>query len=307
MKKINILYVDDEMLFIRTVKRVLKYSSEWHDKIEIIAAYHHHDALLKVKNDGSSFDAVILDYRLEPDSAPEDEINGEKLASQLKEFPRCQNSLFYLVSATDKTEKRLKQIKKEDSIFFELSLNKGCDDLRKELYDVFDNVYLNKLKEFSGSGCQFTGDDKVRRELRSEINEYLQDNKSLLLCGSRKDIEALLKDIEEKKFIQFKPSKECYIVDLTDPECHFENTIKLIKSNSKKYFVIVFYKFDKLESKIQQRLMEWINTIDIPVILTCNNIQRCKNLNMKPICKNANIPHLYEIQEYKELKDSIAL
>lgn len=295
MKKINVLYVDDEMLFIRTVKRVLKYSSEWHDKIEIIAAYHHYDALLKVKENELNFDAVILDYRLEPDNAPEDEINGEELGLRLRKLSKCKKSLFYLVSATDKTEKRLKQIEKEDSTFFKLSLDKGCDDLRKELYDVFDNVYLNKLEVFSGYGCQFTGDDKIRRELRSEINEYLEDNKSFLLCGSRKDIEALLMDIKEKKFIQFKPSKECYIVDLTEPECHFDNTINLIESNLTEYFVIVFYKFDKLNGEIQQKLMAWIKTIDTPVILTCNNIQKCKNIEMKSVCKNTKIPQLYEI------------
>lgn len=295
MKKINILYVDDEMLFIRTVKRVLKYSSEWHDKIEIIAAYHHYDALIKVEEDGPDFDAVILDYRLEPDNAPEDEINGEKLALRLKESKRCTNSLFYLVSATDKTETRLKQIKKEDSIFFELSLNKGCDKLRDELDAIFHNVYLNTLKEFSGSGCKFEGDDVARRELRYKINEYLYNEKSFLLCGSSNDIKTLLEDIEKKNFIQFETSKECYIVDLTAPGCNFEATINLIKSSLTRYFVIVFYNFNQLEIKIQQKLMAWINTINIPVILTCNNIQKSKNIEMKPVCKNTKIPQLYEI------------
>lgn len=297
MKKINILYIDDEMLFIRTVKRVLKYSngSEWHDKIEIIAAYHHYDALLKVEENGIDFDAVILDYRLEPDNAPEDEINGEKLASLLKKSQRCTNSLFYLVSATDKTEKRLKQIKKEGSIFFELSLNKGCDNLREEFGAIFHNVYLNTLKEFSGSGCKFEGDDVARRELRYKINEYLLNEKSFLLCGSSNDIKTLLEDIEKKNFIQFETSKECYIVDLTDSGCNFKNTINLI--NSTKYFVVVFYKFDKLTDEIQQRLMTWINTIDIPVILTCNNIPKCKNLKISNLnCKNADIPQLYEYE-----------
>lgn len=299
MKKINILYIDDEMLFIRTVKRVLKYSngSEWHDKIEIIAAYHHYDALLKVEENGIDFDAVILDYRLEPDNAPEDEINGEELASLLKESPRCTNSLFYLVSATDKTGKRLNQIKKEGSIFFELSLNKGCDNLKEELCAVFRNVYLYTLKDFSGSGCKFGGDDEARRVLRYKINEYLHNKNRFLLCGSSNDIKTLLEDIKEKNFIQFETSKECYIVDLTDSRCDFEKTIELIRLNSTKYFVVAFYKFDKLEGEIQQRLMTWINTTDIPVILTCNNIQKCKNLKILNLnCKNADIPQLYEYE-----------
>lgn len=288
------------MLFIRTVKRVLKYSSEWHDKIEIIAAYHHYDALIKVKENGPDFDAVILDYRLEPDNAPEDEINGEKLALRLKESQRCTNSLFYLVSATDKTENRLKQIKKEDSIFFELSLNKGCDNLREELCAVFRKVYLNTtLKEFSGSGCKFGGDDVAQRELRYKINKYLHNKKSFLLCGSSNDIQTLLEDIKGKNFIQFKTQKECYMVDLTDHRCNFENTIALI--NSETYFVAVFYKFDKLEGKIQQKLMTWINTIDIPVILTCNNIPNCQNLQISNLnCKNADIPQLYEYKYKNE-------
>lgn len=283
------------MLFIRTVKRILRYS-KWYDKIKITAAYHPFDAISQVKQSGPIFDAVLVDYRLEPDNASEDEINGEKLVEILKNYQRCEKSLFYLLSATDK---------EVNNQIFRLSLDKSGSNLENDLNKIFQELcerikYPIESEKYTDEKCNFKGNDKSHKLLRYQIDKYLSQGRSLLLCGTiHRDINNLFKDIGQKNFIQIESFKECYIVrDLTVPNCNIENTIEYIEQNKDNYFVIGFGKFDQLEDKIKQKLIERIKTIGVPVILACNDLQKCEILKpLKLICEETdiNIPQLYEI------------
>lgn len=295
MRKINLLYVDDEMLFIRTVTRILQYNKNLRNNISITAAYHPYDAISQVEKSEIFFDIVMVDYRLEPDKSPEKELNGEKLANRLKDLEKCNNSFFVLLSATNKDV---------DPQFFTISLDKSSNNLRWELDHVFEEIfrqikYPKESEKFTDEGCKFKGNNEDRKLLRYQINRCLKQQKSLLLYGTnRRDLSKLLKDIEQKSFIQFESSKKCYIVDLTASNCDFEQTIEYIENNKDNYLIIGFDKFDQLKSEDQEKLKEWTEEIGLPVVFVCNNLQEREIFEpLELICElpDQNILQLYEI------------
>lgn len=241
MKKINFLHIDDEELWIRTVKRILQYS-KWSNRIEITAAYHYLDAVSKLeRNENREFNAVLVDYRLEPDNAPDDETNGVLSAQILKDRTQCLNSEFYLLSATPLDDL---------PVGFTGYIDKSNERLKENIEKIFEKIY--KAQEIP--------------LLKDEINEYLKNKNSFLLHGNIDNQAKLLNDVN------------CYKVDLTQSDCDFEATMQKLEENRNIYSVICFEKIDKLNDLLQDRLIAQIQTLNIPVILTCENLRKCNPL-----------------------------
>lgn len=257
MKMINLLYIDDEILFIRTVKRIINHT-EWKGMIDFTYAYTPYDAFLKVRNSNKNFHAVIVDYILEPDRSEEDAINGEMMVDLLKKESRCKKSLFFLLSATNKTANR---------DVFKFGIEKGCDKLEDNLNRLLKIVhdyarFPEEIKRFFDKDCyKFKGNSSDAMFVRYLLVEKLsvKCNNVLIFGESKVGKSRLLKDIGDLLGYN-NIEKESYILKISCK--NIENTFKVDFdrriNNLVTEKILCFDDVDVLTSSEQNYLSEWI-------------------------------------------------
>lgn len=272
---INLLYIDDEILFIRTVKSIINHS-EWKDQIDFTYAYSPYDAIVKVRDSTKDFNAVIVDYILEPDRTEEDAINGEMMVDLLKNEARCQKALFFLLSATNK-------IANPD--FFIFGIEKGCDKLEESLNELLKKVndyilFPLEIGNFFDKECyRFKGDSNEIRYVRYLLAQKLSAkcNNILIRGESKVGKSKLLNDIG--KLLNYSIADTKYrIIKLS---CrNYENTFKITFDMRVKNIVseeiLCFDDVDVLTISEQSYLSEWIedNQNKYVCVFTCTDIDK---------------------------------
>jgi len=266
--KINLLYIDDDILFIRTVQRIIKYGN-WNKKIDFLTAFDPYDAYEKICK-SAPFDIILVDYRLEPDRSASDECNGEELIKILKEKfceSKCKESQFFILTATEPRE----QCEISNIIF-----NKGSDNLEEELERIFKEIQdkiiypeskLHKDDIANNIIPNFKGNSKPICRLRYDINTwYTEQNKEPLLIigekGTGKTI--LVNDIVKKEPVQCRICSNHFEEILYNLNQHQENTI------------VGFDNINYLKPYNQYKLSEWVKNKKNNKAIVCTCTDRNK-------------------------------
>lgn len=254
MKKINILYVDDEVLFIRIVKRIIEHDNEWKDRVSFWSACHQFHALSILKeNSNIKFDLVIVDYRLEADKKEDEELNGVRLAQHLKKLDQCKNSIFALLSATGE---------KVDKELFEFNIKKGSGELECEFRKMLEKAYNKtmygydiyaKIQNYSSNdACKYQGDTEKHKFIRFIIDEKLSQKESLLIYGSKKEINNLVDDIRNKRILS--TNTNINFIDLS--QCNNIHSTLERTLERKRNYINLFSNCDSLDD---EQLKKWIS------------------------------------------------
>jgi CheY-like chemotaxis protein len=278
MSKLNVLYVDDEVLFIRIVKRIIEHDSEWKDRISFWSACHQFHALsLLDEHPNETFDLVIVDYRLEADKKEDEELNGVKLAKYLKEYtPQCQKSIYALLSATGE---------KVDKDFFEFDIKKGGGKLEEDFKHMLKRVYYEtmyghdiyeKLRAYSSrDSYKYRGDTEKHNFIRFIIDEKISQRESILiLVSSKEEKKNLVADIKNKRFISNENIK-IKLLDLS--QCmNLSGTLQGI-SDKEINETICFVNADCLDEKAQNEILNVINE-KLHCVFVCSDKKKCNFL-----------------------------
>lgn len=278
MRKLNILYIDDEVLFIRIVKRIIENDNEWKDRISFWSACHQFHALsLLEEHQNETIDLVIVDYRLEADKKEDEEFNGVKLARFLKDnTTQCQNSIYALLSATGE---------EADKKFFEFDIKKGGGRLEDEFKNMLKKVYYEtmyghdiseRLQNYSNKDIyQYKGNTEKHKFIRFIIDKKIEQKESILIFGlSNEEKKNLVHDIKMKTFLTNK-NTEIKTYDLY--RC--QNIPKTLEGILEKEInkTICFINIDYLDEMIQKEIINTINE-KLHCVFVCNDKKKCSIL-----------------------------
>lgn len=253
MKKINILYVDDEVLFIRIVKRIIEHDNEWKDRVSFWSACHQFHALsILTENLNVKFDLVIVDYRLEADKKEDEELNGVRLAQRLKKSDQCKNSIFALLSATGENA---------DNELFDFGIKKGCGDLEDKIRNMLEITYnktmyghdiYDRMQNYNNRDAyKYVGDTEKHKFIRFIIDEKLSQRESLLIFGSKEENNNLIDDIINKRFLS--TNTEINFIDLS--QCKNIQSTLYKTLERKRGYINLFSNCDSLDD---EQLQDWI-------------------------------------------------
>lgn len=279
MRKLNILYIDDEVLFIRIVKRIIEHDNEWNDKISFRSACHHFHALsLLEEHPNEIVDLVIIDYRLEDDKNEDEEFNGVRLAKYLKENRiQCHNSIYALLSATGEAA---------DKDFFEFDIKKGGGKLEEVFNNMLRIVYYKtlyghdiyeKLLDYSNrDDYNYQGDTERHKFIRFIIDKKLSLRESILISdGLEAENAMLVEDILNKKILSNKKT-EIKPIDLFQCE-NIPGTLQRILEREKDK-IICFMNIDYLDEKAQSKIIHTIHG-KLHCVFVCGDKNKCKVLS----------------------------
>lgn len=270
MRKINILYVDDEVLFIRIVKRIIEHDNEWKDRISFWSACHQFHALSILKeNPKVKFDLVIVDYRLEADKKEDEELNGVRLAQHLKKLDQCKNSIFALLSATGEIV---------DKELFEFNIKKGSGKLESEFEKMLEIAYnktmygydiYDKMQHYGSKNTyKYLGDTEKHKFIRFIIDKKLSQKESLLIYGSEEENNNLVNDII------FSTRTKTNVVDLSlcnNIQSTLENTLEKRSRD-----VNIFLNLDSLDNeRLQKQILSTIKNQKSHFVFTFTDKKKC--------------------------------